>query len=512
MMKLKPNTESFSARITDIYIYIMLFLFPLFTGLHGYAEVTLSKYIFFVSITVLWLVVLFISAIKDKIKLGVRKLTIAGIFLLLYLCFCGISAILSSFNSAVLLGEGRFDGLVTTFLSVSIFFGISLFARPKKAYIYAAALAVSLNCIFALLQLLGYNPLFLFPGDYNFYDAGVEFSSTFLGTIGNADLFSAYLCLMLPLVSVYYIIAEKRVLALLPSVLLCAFCLFKSGVSGGVLAIAATAIIASPFIISNGNRLRRALEITLVILICSFFVFAVNISEAAKVVTLNFFFSKISAALLILIAIAAFLRLVLQKCEFAKKTLRLFFAALSTALVVSGLLIAYSWKGFAGSVYELSQLMHGNIKDSFGSSRILIWRKTLELVPEHLLLGGGPGALALRLDIRFSRVVEETGKALSSSVDNAHNEYLGILVNTGLLSLTSYMAAQCVSLFKAIKAANKSEFCACLACALLCYWVQAFFGLGLFLVSPIMWLIWGLLISSFRCEKIEAVQSEPVPD
>jgi len=27
-----------------------------------------------------------------------------------------------------------------------------------------------------------------------------------------------------------------------------------------------------------------------------------------------------------------------------------------------------------------------------------------------------------------------------------------------------------------------------------------------------MWLIWGLLISSFRCEKIEAVQSEPVPD
>ena len=371
-------------------------------------------------------------------------------------------------------------------------------ARPKSSYIYAAAIAVSLNCIVAVLQLLGYNPLHLFPGDYNFYDAGVAFSSAFLGTIGNADLFSAYICLALPLAAVYYISAEKRSFALLPCALLTAFCLFKSGVSGGILALAVTAIAAAPFVITNGERLRRALEIACLTFTAAFMAFTITLAEVANTVTVDFIFSLFSKALIFAAVLAVVLRVILQKREFTQKTLKLIFAVLAAVLVVSGLLTAYYWKGMDGSVYELSQLLHGNVQDSFGSSRILIWRKSLNLVPERLLLGGGPGTLALRLDVNFSRFVEETGKTLSTSVDNAHNDYLGILVNTGLISLVAYLAAQLVSLSKAVKTAKPSEFCACLACALLCYWVQAFFGLGLFLVSPLMWLFWGLLASLLR--------------
>ena len=176
----------------------MLFLFPLFTGFWGYVEVTLSKYIFFVSVTALWLLTLLIIAIARKVQLITNKLTFTGIFVLIYLIFCFISAAFSPFISSVLLGEGRFDGLITTLLCVGIFFGAAKYARPKRSYIYAASAAVSLNCIIAVLQLFGYNPFHLFPGEYNFYDAGLAFSSTFLGTIGNADLFSAYICLTLP--------------------------------------------------------------------------------------------------------------------------------------------------------------------------------------------------------------------------------------------------------------------------------------------------------------------------
>jgi len=512
-LKLKPNTESFSKRITDIYIYAMLFLFPLFTGFHGYAEITLSKYLFFVSVTALWLITLFVIAIKGKINPSANKLALAEILVLLYLVFCCVSAVFSSFKSSVLLGEGRFDGLATTLLCIGVFFGVSLFSRPKKAYIHAAALAVSLNCIVAVLQLLGYNPLHLFPGDYNFYDAETQFSSTFFGTIGNADLFSVYICLMLSVSAVYYISAEKRSFSILPCILLSAFCQLKSGVSGGFLALGVTALIAAPFVITNGEKLRRALEIALTILASAIFAFTVNITEVVSGVTVDFYLSKIASALLVLAAFVTVLRLMLGKREFKEKTLRIFFSVLSVVVFASGLLIAYYWQGPYGTVYELSQLMHGRIKDSFGSSRILIWKKTIELVPNHLLLGGGPGTLSLRLDVNFSRFVAETGKTLSTTVDNAHNEYLGILVNTGLLSLIAYLSAQFVSLFNAIKSAKLSEFCGCFACALLCYWVQAFFGLGLFLVSPIMWLFWGLLISSFRREKATVVVDiEPVQD
>ena len=509
-LKLKPNTACFSERVTDIYIFAMLFAFPLFTGFMGYAEVTLSKYIFFVSASTLWLAMLFAAAIKDRIRLKLKKINISWVFILLFAVFCCASALLSSFGSSVLLGEGRFDGLVTTLLCAGIFFGVSRFGHVKISYVYAAALAVSLSCIVALLQILGYNPLHLFPGSYNYYDAGREFSSTFLGTIGNADLFSAYICLVLPLICAYYITAAKRPFLLLPSALLCALCLLKSGVSGGILALTATALLAAPFVITNGEKLRRALEVACVILISAFLTFSIKTVEVTDVVTVSFSISRTCLILLILTAFTAASRLAFMKSDFSTRTLMLFFSAASGVLFISGLIAAYYWKGTDGSVYELSQLMHGNIDDSFGSSRILIWRKTLELVPEKPLFGGGPGTLALRLDISFSRLVEETGKTLSCSVDNAHNEYLGILANTGLLSLAAYLAAQAVSLYKAAKSPVLSEFCRCFACALLCYWIQAFFGLGLFLVSPLMWLIWGLYISSLRRVKTQIPENEPV--
>ena len=507
-LKQKTNTASFSERVTDIYIFAMLFAFPLFTGFKGYTEVTLSKYIFFVSASTLWLVLLFAAAIKDKIRLRLSKTSLVGIFVLMYIVFCCASAVFSPFRSSVLLGEGRFDGLVTTLLCAGIFFGVSRFGRVKKSYIFAAALAVSLNCIVALLQILGFNPLHLFPGSYNFYDAGFQFSSTFLGTIGNADLFSAYICLMLPFCCAYYISAAKRPLILLVPSFLCALCLFKSGVSGGILALAATALMAAPFIISSGERLRRALEIACLILISVFLAISVITAEAADAVTVSFSFSRTSLILLILAVFAAGSRLALKRSDFPRKMLRLFFSAAGIAIFVSGLVAAYYWKGTSGTIYELSQLLHGRAQDSFGSSRILIWRKALALVPDRLLFGGGPGTLALRLDVSFSRFVEETGKTLSSSVDNAHNEYLGILVNTGLLSLAAYLAAQAVSLYRAAKSAVFSEFCCCFACALLCYWIQAFFGLGLFLVSPLMWLFWGLYISSLRRKRTHIPENE----
>ena len=35
------------ARAADAYIYLLLFVFPLFTGFHGYAKITASKFVFF---------------------------------------------------------------------------------------------------------------------------------------------------------------------------------------------------------------------------------------------------------------------------------------------------------------------------------------------------------------------------------------------------------------------------------------------------------------------------------
>ncbi len=490
--KLKPNYKVLCFRITDIYILIMLFLFPLFTGFEGYANVTFSKYIFFVIATSLWLVILIIFKLCDGKGLKAKVPSLVELLLLLYLVLSCVSAIFSPYKPSVLVGAGRFDGLITTFLSVGIFCGVSLYARPKRTYIYTAAAAVTINCVIAVLQILGLNPLWLFPGDYGFYDAGIKFTSTFLGTIGNADLFSAYICLILPIVNIYYITNAKKSLVLLPVVLLLAFCLFVCGVSAGILAIAVTVLVAAPLVINSGERLRRALEIGSIAALAVLLAVSIKFTD----VDVGFVFGYKSVFSLAFTLVFAVLWFIYRKHEFEEKTLRIYLTISSISMVVIAFTGIYFWHGTNGTLYELSQVMHGNIQDSFGSSRILIWRKTLALVPEHLLFGGGPGTLALRLDVNFSRFVEETGKTLASSVDNAHNDYLGILVNTGLFSLIAYVGAQITSFIKAVKSHNPSLVC--IISGLLCYWVQAFFGLGLFLVSPLMWLFWGLLASELH--------------
>ncbi|MEA4893921.1 MAG: O-antigen ligase family protein [Oscillospiraceae bacterium] len=495
---LRTDLEASCFRATDIYILTMLFIFPLFTGFEGYANITLAKYIFFATVTALWLAALIIFKLRSGILRGKNAPMAAVPLILIYFVLNCVSALFSPYAESVLLGAGRFDGLITTVLCVGIFWGVSLYARLKKAYIFMAAAAVTINCVVAVLQIFGLNPLWLFPGDYDFFDAGIKFTSTFLGTIGNADLFSAYICLILPVIILFYITSERRSSIFLPVITLNAFCLFSCGVSAGILAFFATALLAAPVVINSGDRLRRTLEAAAAVSIAVFIAASLKISENATLVSVSFVFSFWPVCLAGLTAVFVALRILLRNSEFGPNPMKLFFSLLSASLVITGLTAVYFWKAGEGTVYEFSRVLHGELEDSFGSSRILIWRKTLKLVPESLWLGGGPGTLAQRLDINFSRFVEETGKTLTSSVDNAHNEYLGILVNTGLLSLLAYLAAQILSFVRAVR----SEAAAvCLAFALLCYWVQSFFGLGLFLVSPLMWLLWGLLSAELRTSK-----------
>ena len=136
--------------------------------------------------------------------------------------------------------------------------------------------------------------------------------------------------------------------------------------------------------------------------------------------------------------------------------------------------------------------MHGQLEDSFGSSRILIWRSVLALVPERPLLGGGPGTLALRLEMSFSRYVPETGQTLSSFVDNAHNEYLRLLADTGALGLLSYLALLLCAFARCLRRRGVRPVSSALLLSLVCYCIQDFFGLGLCLVSPLFWILLGL--------------------
>lgn len=476
---------------TEIYIYIMTAVFPLFVGFWGYTRLTDSKFLFFAAVTCAWLLgLLIIQCVLGFVRLRSR-LSAVPILIAAFLLVCGVSSLLSPYGAEVILGAGRYDGLVTAALCCCIFFGVRLFSKPKKSYVYALAAAAALNCAVAVVQLCGVNFLGLFPSDYTYYDGGVKYSGEFLSLIGNADLFSAYLCLVLPTSAAVYITSKKRPVLLLPCAALMGFCLFACGVSGGKLAFLLTVLIAVPLLVSDGGRFRRFLELGSLLLAVGALASAFGGSAKNGAVSLSFNASPLFFCLLGASAVLFLCSLREYHTDIGKLRLCLW---LSSAGIFAAAIITVYFVDFgSGALSELHNVLHGHVEDGYGSSRILIWRETLDIVGERPLLGGGCGTLAERLDVSFSRYVAETGKTLKTSVDNAHNVYLGMAADTGIVSLLLYLAAMVLTAVSALKRRKSSPMLICLLCGLVCYWVSDFFGLGLFIVSPMMWVLWGLV-------------------
>ena len=186
-------------------------------------------------------------------------------------------------------------------------------------------------------------------------------------------------------------------------------------------------------------------------------------------------------------------------------------AGISGGVTLAGLGALYFWPGQSGTLWELSEVLHGRLSDEFGSHRGQIWKNGWELFRQKPWFGGGPGTTSLRFDITWRRYVEALGKDRVVSVENAHNVYLGYLINWGVFALLSYLAAIVCSLVTWWQRRAEGALYPALGSAFLCYMIQDFFGLGLPLTAPLIWVIWGLLESApEKKEEEEEDDDEPL--
>lgn len=424
--------------LTDKYISLMLLVFPLWTGTEGYAAITRGKFLFFAVLSALYLALLLPCALLVGEK--PRRARLPQCFALAFMAAACLSAALSPYGRAVILGASRYDGLLTLLLYGGIFLGVSAFGEWKKYYVYLLAASASICSLVAIPQLLGGNPFGLYPGELTYFDANVRYTGEFLGTIGNTNLLAAFYCLCIPLF-IWHALTHRalRDRLVLAAAALCLGVLIASRVASGAVALAAAAVVLMPYYV---NYIYKNKRLTL----------AVSASMAA--------------------------------------------------LCVLALAAVYFYGGNSGTLHELSQLLHGHVEDSYGSSRVGIWRECLRLFGESPVTGGGPDTLVLRTDMTFSRYVEETGSTLSTHVDNAHCEILGYLVNLGALGLIPYLALCAESLRRFFRGCAPAA-----GGALCCYYVQSLFGLGLCIVVPLVWIYMGLVCSGKELEKCKSARS-----
>ena len=409
--------------VTDKYILLMLGLFPVVWGSKGYGNITQTKFFFFVGCTGLWLLLtaalLIIAARKGEKH--TPKVRPAHIAMAVFLAAGAVSAAASEYGVQCLMGLGRYDGYVVTLLYGLIFFGVSWLGKPNRGHAWALGFSVMVCSVICWLQLAGLDPFHLYPEGTNYYDKYVAFNGAFMGTIGNAGLVAAFLCLGVPFLGGYACRTEEKKdrLLLIPAVLGLGI-LFLCDIDAGVLALGVTLLVGVPVLLRG-------------------------------------------------------------------KKARTIAASASSAVTALGLGTVYFWPGKSGILYEFSQVLHGHLADEFGSHRGQIWKRCWELFLEKPWLGGGPGTGAARFEIIWH------GELRSTSVDNAHNVYLGYLVNMGVIAALGYIAAAVCSLITWLRRRDMGAVYPALGCGLLCFMVQDFFGLGLSLTEPLLFVAWGLL-------------------
>ncbi len=129
---------------------------------------------------------------------------------------------------------------------------------------------------------------------------------------------------------------------------------------------------------------------------------------------------------------------------------------------------------------EIKEIKKGNANNSFGTNRIGIWKKSIELVPKYIWHGAG-------IDTFYYMFGEDVLIINNKLADKAHNEYLQILLTEGIFALIAYILFYFIIIMKGLK--NNIYF----MLPVIGYLVQAFFNISVISVAPFFFISLGML-------------------
>lgn len=237
---------------TSIYLYFLIGFYPLVFSSEGLADIFATKRFFFFAVTGIYLVSIFVLCIVYR---KMPRINTAGLFAIIYLFISALSSLLSENLKDCLLGASRWEGLLTLFLYVALFICFSAFGSVSKGHAYTLIGSSTAFGTVCVIQLQGYNPFGLYPGSFTFFDGGVRYSGSYIGTIGNADFVGAYFCIIIPML--FYILFKSRIrfrfLAVIPLALLL-YTVSKMSVTSCIVGLGVGAVFAIPDLLSFKRR------------------------------------------------------------------------------------------------------------------------------------------------------------------------------------------------------------------------------------------------------------------
>ena len=478
-------------KITNIYLIILIVIFPLLVSSKGYENILEVKYYSFIFIVVsyflLSIIVYFYELIiRNNNILKGYKFTILDYLVLGYLLINIISTIFSPYKNLDLLkGLGRGEGLLIVFIYVLLYFLISLFGKFDKKIFNYFSISSLLVSLIGILQFFGFNPLNLYKG------ISGPYNMSYMSTIGNIDFLSAYYTITISMTSLCYIFKDnnkKEKMLYLLSLICNIFIFLIINVDSGKVAFLLLILVMLPYIIKNNIRLGRFLNILAIIILGYFINYFIDMRYIASINVYKacFHFNLISLILFITIIILLMASFFLSKKDYEIKKVNKFYL-LYIPLIIIVLFIIYNYDLKISFLNDISKILHGNFDDTIGNNRLFLWKRSLILFKDYPILGTGPDTFGYRFMTNFKDDILLVSEM--SINDTAANVYLTNLVNIGIIGFISYLLVLIDPFLKK----NKSLNYKILLLVLLCFSVSNFFNISLVIITPYLWIILGLI-------------------
>lgn len=441
---------------------------PYFAAGGGYTRISGFKALLYVLLTLPFLLTGFMD------RPGLRALTRGPerVLTLLWLFFCLLSALFSPWRRTAFSGGSRQEGFLHLALYGLSFLLLSLRRSRKEILLPVFAAGILLLDALSLLQLLGRNPLGLYPPGMGWADANLRYAGAYLGTVGNAGQTGAVLTAAAALLFLSILEKGGKRWLLLPLLLFTAWILGGMDQTAPMLALGILALLCLP-LCGSLQRLCRWL--------C-----AVPLSAGAL---LGRLLPPGAGLFLAGAALGAWLLLRLGPGE---RPARAWSLCLFVLLPVLGLLFLYRYEGWYAPLAEAGRLLRGELSEGMGSGRVYIWTQVLGAAKEHLLLGTGPDTLSLRQLAPYRYYSEEAGRLVTLSIDAAHSEVLQTLVCCGLPAAFCHLGLFFCAGLRFFLGREAGRVC---AGAALAYALQAMFGISMCASAPIFWVLLALSIS-----------------
>jgi hypothetical protein len=534
--------QNFASHIMDIYVLVMLCVFPLYTH-DGYYDILKSRFDFFWRATCITAAILLIAGVfyflsgrkgTHKVEKGGilqqlnpaslwKKLSVPDRFLLLLIFIYFISFALSGYPYETWWGNlGRYQGLLNMLMIGLLYFMITRFYHYKARHIKAFQMIGLLMCLWGITDFFKMD-IFGFFADVT----DVGYMELFASSIGNINMYTTATAMLLALSTTLFILEQGKIRLAVDFVCMAAAA-FASvmGLSDNFILSIVALYGTLPFFTWRSGRELLKYFISVTVLLTAAKVSAIlsmtegittiaNIYNMGLIMKLGMYpwFSFILMGC-IAITLGIAITITLRKSWDAPlpKWIRKIWADLCI-VAFSIVIFAFFDANVAGHQASWEKLGLSNaivFNDAWGTGRGLNWHMAMDYFVHRMpllkkLIGYGPDSYYM---IAMDNFFDKMAAAGYGMFDAAHNEYLNYLITVGIAGLVVYLLFM-ISMFRAMarflrqntgdiyekEPATEMVYVTAAIMVIITYMAQAFINIAVPIVAPMLYIIFSIGMS-----------------